>query len=150
MPGPSSNPSDRNVGLYTDLYDVLRRQPVVDNVRFVPDAIQKRSLEATVHPERIDPPTGPQSPEITVRWDTAVPYEWFRIDYADPNTGVHCGWHYDHTHADLGDAHFQFQRSGTGEPEREPAAFEFESPPRILWHCLVRLFGEVLPTRGDG
>ena len=145
MPGSPSDRGVRNVALYSDLYDVLRRQAVVNDVRYVPDAIQKRYLEATVHPERLTQPTGPEPPTITVKWDTRIPYEWFRIDYADPNTGFHCGWHYDHTHEDLGEAHFQYQRSEMEETKRRPAAFEFESPPRILWDCLVILFTEILP-----
>lgn len=150
MPGAPSDRDERNVALYDDLYDVLRRQVVVDFVRYVTDAIQKRFLEAIVHPERLRPPTRPEPPTITVKWDTAVPYAWFRIDYADPNTGFHCGWHYDHTHKNLGEAHFQYQWPGMDEPERQPATFEFESPPRILWECLVRLFEEVLPRRVEG
>lgn len=146
MPGQPSEPRDRNLTLYDDVYDVLRRQPVVDDVRFVPDAVQKRHLEATVHPEWLSPPTGPKSPTITVKWDTSVPYDWFRVDYADPNIDFHCGWHYDRTHQELGDVHFQYQRSGMEEPERESAGFDFESPVRILWECLRRLFDDVLPS----
>jgi hypothetical protein len=150
LPGPPSDRNERNVALSDELYDVLNRQSVVDEVRYGPDAIQKRYLEATVHPERVSPSTGPEPPTITVKWDTTVPFEWFRIDDADPDTGFHCGWHYDHTHEDLGEAHFQYQRSGMVEPERRPAGFEFESPPRILWECLDRLFGEVLPRLVEG
>jgi hypothetical protein len=75
-----------------------------------------------------------------VRWETTPPHGRFRVDYHDPNTGLHCGWHRDDDHAELGGIHFQYRTPEMDEPEREPATFPAESPPRILWACCERLF----------
>lgn len=140
-----TGPGSQNPGIYRALKDVLERQPAVVAVRFEPDAIQKRYLRAEVGPDRVTPPTGPEQPMLEVRWETASPHERFRIDYHDPNVDFHCGWHRDDDHADLGEVHFQYRIPDRTETEREPAAFDAESPARILWTCCERLFDTVLP-----
>ena len=140
---------ERNPALYRTLKDVLKRRAETTTVTYEPDSIQRRYLAAEVGPGRVVPATGPESPTLTVRWETAPPHRRFRIDYADPNTGFHCGWHRDDDHPELGPIHFQLRASGTEEPRREPARFEAEAPARILWAALDRLFGEVLPARSE-
>ena len=140
---------ERNPALYRTIKDVLKRRAETTTVTYEPDSIQRRYLAAEIDPMRVVPATGPESPTLTVRWKTAPPHERFRIDYADPNTGFHCGWHRDDDHPELGPIHFQLQHSGTEEPRREPARFEVDTPTRILWACLDRLFGEVFPDRSE-
>ena len=52
--------------VYEGLRDVLRRQPEVTSVTYRPDSIEKRFLRATIVPERLEPPTGPESPTLDV------------------------------------------------------------------------------------
>lgn len=140
-----TGPGSQNPGLYRSLKDVLRRQPTVVRVWFEPDAIRKSYLAAEIDPSRVEPPTGPESPRLELRWETAPPHERFRVDYYDPNTGFHCGWHRDEEHPDLGETHFQYRTPEMDGPTHEPVSFDAESPARLLWECCERLFGEALP-----
>jgi hypothetical protein len=85
---------DPNANLYAQLKrDVLDRVPQISAVEFVPDDIEAKQLRAIFDPGRLDPPTGPESPELTIKWYRQDPDDWFRINYTDPNTGFHAGWH---------------------------------------------------------
>lgn len=137
-------PGTENPALYRSLRDVLQRQPEVVSVRFEPDAIQKRYLAAEIDPRRVDPPTGPASPTLEVHWKLTPPHDEFRIDYVDPNTAFHCGWHQDADHDDLGTAHFQYQTASMETPRYEGVVFEAESPPKLLWECCGELFETVI------
>lgn len=143
-----TGPGSQNPGIYRNLKDVLRRQPQVVTVWFEPDAIRKSHLAAEIDPIRLHPPSGPKPPTLEVRWKTAPPHDSFRVDYHDPNTGFHCGWHRDDDHTDLGEIHLQYRTSEMNEPLREPVAFEAESPARLLWECCERLFGETIAEYG--
>jgi hypothetical protein len=138
------NRGSENPAIYRTLKDVLERQAEVVSVRFEPDAIQKRYLAAAVDPQRVVPPTGPESPQLEVHWKLTPPHDEFRIDYADPNVGFHCGWHRDEDHNELGAAHFQYQTDSMETPEYEGVVFDAESPPKLLWECCDELFENVL------
>lgn len=140
------SPGAENPALYRTLKDVLERQAEVVSVWFEPDAIQKRYLAAAIDPQRIVPPTGPESPQLEVHWKLTPPHDEFRIDYADSNLGFHCGWHKDGDHEDLGVAHFQYQTNAMETPHREGVVFEAASPPRLLWECCGNLFETVIPN----
>ncbi|SFG90534.1 hypothetical protein SAMN04488063_3234 [Halopelagius inordinatus] len=139
------NPGAENPALYRTLKDVLERQAEAVSVWFEPDAIQKRYLAAEIDPQRVVPPTGPESPQLEVHWKLTPPHDEFRIDYADPNQEFHCGWHQDEAHNDLGAAHFQYQTVSMETPHYEEAVFEAESPPKLLWECCNDLFETVIP-----
>lgn len=139
------NSGAENPALYRTLRDTLQRQAEVVSVRFQPDAIQKRYLTAKVDPHRVDPPTGPEPPRLEVHWKLTPPHDEFRIDYADPNTGFHCGWHQDEDHDNLGAAHFQYRTAAMESPEYDGVVFESASPPKLLWECCEALFGDVIP-----
>jgi len=64
----------------------------ISTVEYVPDDIEAKQLRAIFDPARLDPHTGPESPELTVKWYRQDPHDWFRINYTDPNTGFHAGW----------------------------------------------------------
>lgn len=144
------SPGAENPALYRTLKDVLERQAEVISVWFEPDAIQKRYLAAEIDPQRVVPPTGPESPQLEVYRKLTPPHDEFRIDYADPNRGFHCGWHQDEDHDDLGRAHFQYQTSAVEAPHYEEAVFEAESPPKLLWECCNSLFEDVIPDYTAG
>lgn len=78
-----------NPALYRTLKGMLERQAEVTSVRFEPDAIQKRYLAAAIDSQRVVPPTGPKSPQLEVHWKLTPSHAEFRIDYADPNSGIH-------------------------------------------------------------
>lgn len=130
---------------YDVLRDVLRRQPPIDSVRYRPSVAEKQYLEGRVPPERLENAIGPEPAHITVRWQRTPPYDEFRIDFTDPNVDLHCGWHRDEDHPEYGPVHFQWEHRGTDGPRYEAATVEAESPPRILWELLDRLFGTVIP-----
>lgn len=142
---PGSDDTHQNV--YTVLKDVLQRPAQIDSgrVHYRPSTADKRYLEAYIEPDRVDPPTGPDAPTITVKWTRRVPHDEFRIDYLDPNIEFHCGWHRDDDHPEYGTTHFQYQQPRLDTPVYEAAEFTVSSPPRILWDTLDRLFDDVLP-----
>lgn len=145
VPHPGGDP---NANLYYQLKrDVLDRVPEVASVEYVPNRAEATTLRATFDPSRLDVEAGPEPPELVVRWYRGTPNDWFRIDYNDPNTGFHAGWHQDEDHADLGPAHFQY--ASDGETNRRGATFDHETPSLVLWEILDRLLEDVLPTHYD-
>jgi hypothetical protein len=91
-----------DASVYEGLRDVLQRHPTITTVGYEPDGISKEFIRATVAPDRIVPPTGPESPVIEVEWRFRGTTQHYRIHYADPNTGFNCGWHRDGDHPALG------------------------------------------------
>lgn len=145
VPHPGGDP---NAYLYEQLKrDVLERVPHVTDVEYVPDAVVAKRLRATFDPDRLDPPTGPDEPRLVVEWYRGDLHDWFRIDYSDPNTGFHAGWHQDEDHPDLGRTHFQY--STEESTERWAVSFQHETPSLILWEVVETLLADVLPTYHD-
>ena len=142
VPHPGSDPNSR---LYEQLKtDVLDRVPQITAIEYVPDEIIANELRATFDPDRLPYATGPEPPTLSISWYRQTPHDWFRVDYADPNTGLHAGWHQDEDHPDLGVTHFQ---SGTdGTDRRRSHTFEHETPSLILWEIIDSLFDNVLPA----
>jgi hypothetical protein len=138
-------PGTIDTAVYRGLKDVLQRYPVVTTVSYEPDSIGKRSLQARLAPDRVVPPTGPDQPTLDVEWRYVDREPYYRIHYADPNTGFNCGWHRDDDHPDLGAVHFQYERLATDASDRHGASFEQRAPTEILWTALDRLFQEQLP-----
>jgi hypothetical protein len=130
--------------VYEGLKDVLQRHPRITMVAYEPDTIVKKFLRARIDPDRTTPPTGPDSPRLDVEWRFEGADQSYRIHYADPNTGLNCGWHCDEDHPKLGPVHFQYE-TPSGEQDYEPATFEKEIPTEILWTVLARLFDQRLP-----
>ena len=140
VPHPGGDP---NANLYAQLKrDVLDRLPQITAVEFVPDDIEAKQLRAIFDPTRLDPSTGPDSPELTIEWYRQEPHDWFRIDYADPNTGFHAGWHRDEDHPGLGRTHFQYSGDDEG---RWGISFGHETPSLILWEVVEALLEDVRP-----
>ncbi|GGL44167.1 hypothetical protein GCM10009037_29500 [Halarchaeum grantii] len=135
--------------VYEGLKDVLRRYPTVTTVAYEPDSIVKKFLRAQVDPNRVFPPTGPDAPTLDVEWRFTTDDQYYRIHYADPNTGFNCGWHRDDDHPELGPVHFQYENPVTGGNKHERANFEKELPTEVLWTALDRLFDERLPDLTD-
>lgn len=116
--------------------------PHITTVESVPDDVVAKQLRATFDPDRLSPPAGPESPTLVIEWDRQTPQDWFRVNYTDPNTGFHAGWHQDDTHPEFGTAHFQYT---TGEKsERWGVTFQHETPSLILWEIIETLLEEVL------
>ena len=132
--------------VYEGLRDVLKRHPVTTNVVYKPDSIVKRYLQAEIDPDRVVPPTGPETPTLDVEWRFRDEESSYRIHYADPNTGFNCGWHRDDDHPELGPLHFQYENPQLGADGHERARFSKTVPTEILWTALERLFEERIPT----
>lgn len=135
---------DPNAHLYEQLKrDVLTRVPQITAVEYVPDEIEAKQLQATFDPNRLEPPTGPEAPTLVITWYRQTPHDWFRVNYSDPNTGFHAGWHQDEDHHDLGHAHFQY--STDEETEQWGVTFEHETPSLRLWEMIEELLEDILP-----
>lgn len=135
---------DPNAHLYQQLKrDVLERVPQITTVEFVPDTVEAKQLTATFDPDRLEPPTGPAAPELVIEWYRQTPDDWFRVDYHDPNTGFHAGWHQDEDHPALGTAHFQYATDE--ESDRSAVTFSHQTPSLILWEIIETLLEDVLP-----
>lgn len=132
--------------VYNGLRDVLNRHPKITTVGFEPDSISKEFIRATVAPARIEPATGPDSPILEVEWRFRQETEYYRIHYADPNTGSNCGWHRDEDHPDLGPVHFQYENQETGDSDRLHTEFNKSIPTEVLWIALQRLFETKIPA----
>jgi hypothetical protein len=117
--------------------------PQITTVEFVPDDIVAKQLRARFDPDRLDPSTGPGSPELSIKWYRQDPHDWFRINYTDPNT-FHVGWHQDEDHPDLGQTHFQF--SAVDEEDHWGITFEHETPSLTLWEIVEALLEDVRPN----
>lgn len=143
VPRPEADP---NFNLYEQLKrDVLQRLPHVIDVIYEPNSVEAKKLKAIFDPNRIDPPSGPDSPTLTVEWYRQSPHDWFRVNYSDPNTGFHVGWHQDEDHERLGHAHIQYT-TPDGESDRWGVSFAAETPSLILWEIVEELLDDVLPT----
>lgn len=135
---------DPNAHLYSQLKrDVLERVPQITSVEYVPDEVVAKQLKATFDPDRLEPPTGPDSPELVIEWYRQTPHDWFRVNYADPNTDFFAGWHQDEDHRNLGRAYFQY--SSSRDADRWGISFSHQTPSLILWEILEELFETVLP-----
>ena len=143
-------PGEIDVSVYEGLRDVLQRQPEITTVTYEPNAIIKRSLRATIDPNRVAPATGPISPTLDVEWRFGDEVSYYRIHYSDPNSGFNCGWHRDRDHPDLGPVHFQYEDPETGTSEYSEAYFSKTVPTEILWGALERLFDIRLPELTTG
>lgn len=141
VPHPGGDP---NAHLYEQLKrDVLERVPHITAVEYVPDDVEAKRLKATFDPNRLEPPTGPDAPELVIEWYRQTPHDWFRVDYSDPNAGFHAGWHQDGDHLDLGRARFQY--STDEEDDRRAVTFRHETPSLILWELIGELLEGILP-----
>lgn len=132
--------------VYEGLRDVLKRHPVTTNVVYKPDSIVRQYLRADIAPDRVVPRTGPESPTLDVEWRFLDDEPYYRIHYADPNTGFNCGWHRDDDHPKLGPVHFQYEIPQNGDNGRERETFSKSVPTEILWTALDRLFEERIPN----
>lgn len=142
VPHPGGDP---NANRYAQLkQDVLDRVPQIRTVEYVPDDIEAKQLRAIFAPTRLDPPTGPESPTLTVQWYHQTPDDWFRINDTDPNTDFHAGWHQDEDHPDLGTAHFQY--SAANEEDRWGITFDHGTLTLLLWEIIEELLEDVRPA----
>ena len=142
VPHPGSDPNSR---LYEQLKtDVLNRVPQITDIEYVPDEIIANELRATFDPDRLPYETVPEPPTLSISWYRQTPHDWFRVDYADPNTGFHAGWHQDEDHPNLGVTHFQYGTDGA--EHRRSHTFDHDTPSLILWEIIDSLFDNVLPA----
>lgn len=62
VPHPGGDP---NANLYAQLRrDVLNRVPHITTVKYVPNDVEAKRLEASFDPNRFDTPTGPVPPKL--------------------------------------------------------------------------------------
>ncbi|WP_440772675.1 hypothetical protein [Natronorubrum sp. DTA28] len=135
-----------DTAVYGGLKDVLQRQPEVTAVAYEPDSITKKFLRAEIDPARVVPSTGPTSPTLDVEWRYERGEQYYRIHYADANTGFNCGRHRDEDHPELGAVHFQYENPSTGESHYKNAQFTKTVPTEVLWTAIEQLFEDRIPA----
>lgn len=138
-------PGKIDSSVYEGLRDVLQRHPLVTTVTYEPNSIEKRFLRGRIEPTLVTPVTGPESPILDVEWRFAGEDQYYRIHYADPNTGFNCGWHRDEDHSELGPTHFQYELPASDTREHERARVDDTLPTEILRSTLRHLFEGRIP-----
>lgn len=123
--------------------DVLERVPHITSIEYVSNDVEAKQLTATFDPLHFESVTGSKPPELIVKWYRQRPHDWFRVNYVDPNTGFHAGWHQDEDHPDLGRAHFQYSTDKEGD--RWGITFEHETPSLVLWEIIEELLEDIIP-----
>ena len=90
----------------------LDRVSEISHVEFLPDRAKAEQLKATFDSNHLDIETGPESPTLIITRYRQTRDDWFRVNYSDPNTGFHAGWHQDEDHPDFGPRALPVHRRG--------------------------------------
>ena len=83
-------------------------------------------------------PTTTARVEIGFRLQTDDPYEYYWVNWIEPDRGLLVGWHQDGTHDDLGPVHLQMN-DGSTPIDRQPARFVDSHPLDVV----EQRFGEL-------
>jgi hypothetical protein len=131
--------------LLRSIHDRLSKHPGVKQVRYRPSRRRPRYVVAD-----IDPPVflGDSCEAETARlelrfwYPEGVEYEYYRLNWVEPDRELMVGFHQDGDHSDLGPCHLQVDHEGEAL-ERHAATFHDEHPLAVLEHRL-REFPTVL------
>jgi hypothetical protein len=81
--------------------------------------------------------------EIGVRLQTGEPYEYYWVNWIEPERSLLVGWHQDDTHDDLGPVHLQVN-TGTAAVTHQPAQYIDSHPLDVAERRLSSLRDAVL------
>jgi hypothetical protein len=101
--------------LLTRLHDRLQTQvspenSPVERVQYHTAAGNKVGVQATIDaPAFLGTPYAVDEAELQVSFDfpTTHEYDFYAIQWVEPERDLMVGWHQDETHADIGECHFQ-------------------------------------------
>jgi len=120
--------------IHTQLQTQTGEGEPVEQVRYHPSAADKLEVRATIHPERfLGASYAVSEAELHVAFDfpSEYSYDFYRIQWVEPERELMIGWHQDETHMDLGECHFQIDyRNDT--IHRTAAAFLDRHPRNVF------------------
>ena len=127
--------------IHTQLKTQAGADAPVEQVRYHPSKANKLEVRATIRPERFLDGSYPVSTvELHVSFDfpTEYSYDFYRIQWVDPDRELMLGWHQDDTHMNLGECHFQLDYRGD-TIHRTEAAFLDRHPRNVFDHRIAQL-----------
>lgn len=116
--------------LLTRLHNRLQTQvdsadTSIRNVWYHTSAGNKVGVRAAIDPYQFLQSAAPVTDaELYISFDFPPdhPYDFYKIQWVEPERDLMLGWHQDETHMDLGECHFQIDHRGE-TVQREAAAF---------------------------
>ena len=120
--------------LYETIRGRLGNEPGCSDVRTRPSRARPRTVEASVRPEAfLSQAYAVDEATLSVRFShpRSVDYEYYVIEWSEPDRDVGVGWHQDEDHPDLGQCHFQIDHAGT-TVDRRSASFLDEHPLEVF------------------
>lgn len=125
--------------LLTRIHDRFRTQvsdedAPIEQVRYQTSTANKVGVQATVTPDAFlhtAYPAGEAELQVSFDFPQTHPYDFYAIQWAEPNRGLMVGWHQDETHVDLGECHFQIDYRGE-TVQRSAAEFLDVHPLNVL------------------
>ena len=119
----------------------------IERVWYHTSAGNKVGVRTTVKPDRFLKRTYPvERVELQISFDfpETHSYDFYAIQWVEPDRNLMVGWHQDETHMDLGECHFQIDYQGE-TVQRSKAEFLDMHPLNVL-DRRVEDFGTVLDT----
>ncbi|WP_138004841.1 hypothetical protein [Halalkalirubrum salinum] len=121
------------------------RDSPVEQVWYHPSQRNKLSVRATVIPEaflQASYPTAEAELQISFDFPQGYAYDFYRIQWVEPDRNLMLGWHQDETHMDLGECHFQIDYHGD-TVQRASATFLDSHPLNVLDQRIDDLVGVI-------
>lgn len=127
--------------LHERILNRLTKEGWCNTVRYVPSRIRRRAVHAQVDPTVLLEAEYPvDNARLEVRfWKPASPsYEYYWINWVEPERELMIGWHQDGEHDTLGECHVQLDY-GSETVTREAARFIDAHPLAVFEHRLEQL-----------
>jgi hypothetical protein len=86
--------------------------------------------------------------EVGFQLRTSDPYEYYWVNWSEPERSLLVGWHQDDTHADIWPVHVQVNDGATAVGH-QPARFIDSHPLDVVEHGLDSLHEAVLPVQWE-
>ena len=125
--------------LLTRIHDRLQTQvpdegSPVEQVRYQTSTGNKVGVRATVSPDaflRTSFPADAAELQVSFDFPQTHAYDFYAIQWVEPDRNLRVGWHQDETHTDLGECHFQIDHRGE-TVQRATAEFLDAHPLNVL------------------
>lgn len=120
--------------LYETLRHRLGKEPGCYEVRVRPSRARPRTVQARVEPvEFLNQKYAVEDATLTVQFSypRAVDYEYYVVEWSEPDRDIGIGWHQDEDHPDLGECHFQIDHAGR-TVDRQAGTFLDDHPLEVL------------------
>jgi hypothetical protein len=118
--------------LLRSIHDRLSKHPGVEQVRYRPSRRRPRYVVADIDsPVFLGAPHEAETARLELRfwYPEGVEYEYYRLNWVEPDRELMVGFHQDGDHSDLGPCHLQVTR------ERHSSVTRRGSTTTIRWPC---------------